>query len=44
MKSIKLMIYGGQGGLEGIIEKEEDIKDIGVTRKEWKFLIPIIHH
>jgi hypothetical protein len=29
MKSIKLMIYGGQGGIEGIIEKEGDIKVMG---------------
>ncbi|MFS0762701.1 MULTISPECIES: response regulator transcription factor [Peribacillus] len=34
MKSIKLMIYGGQGGLEGIIEKEADIKVIGITGNE----------
>ncbi|MGE7904131.1 hypothetical protein ACQKNS_06975 [Peribacillus sp. NPDC094092] len=34
MKSIKLLIYGGQGGLEEFIEKAEDINAIGVTGKE----------
>ncbi|MEY9865819.1 DNA-binding NarL/FixJ family response regulator [Peribacillus sp. B2I2] len=38
MKSIKLMIYGGQGGLKGIFEKEEDIKVIGTTGNEMEFL------
>ncbi|TDL90038.1 response regulator transcription factor [Vibrio vulnificus] len=38
MKSIKLMIYGGQGGLEGIIEKEGDIKVIGMTGNEMDLL------
>ncbi|PRS40262.1 hypothetical protein C6W19_06145 [Bacillus sp. RJGP41] len=34
MKSIKLMIYGGQGGIEGIIEQEGDIKVMGMTGNE----------
>ncbi|CAH0160067.1 hypothetical protein [Peribacillus simplex] len=38
MKSIKLLIYGGQGGLEEFIEKEEDIKAIGVTGNEMDLL------
>ncbi|MFJ7508448.1 LuxR C-terminal-related transcriptional regulator [Peribacillus simplex] len=38
MKSIKLMIYGGQVGLEGIIEKEEDIKVMGITGDEMELL------
>ncbi|MFJ7931181.1 LuxR C-terminal-related transcriptional regulator [Peribacillus sp. NPDC096448] len=38
MKSIKLMIYGGQGGLEGIIEKEDDIKVMGKTGNEMDLL------
>ncbi|MEY8731389.1 LuxR C-terminal-related transcriptional regulator [Peribacillus frigoritolerans] len=38
MKSIKLMIYGGQGGIEGIIEKEGDIKVIGMTGDEMDLL------
>lgn len=38
MKSIKLLIYGGQGGIEEFIEKEEDIKAIGVTGNEMDLL------
>ncbi|MBT2645825.1 response regulator transcription factor [Bacillus sp. ISL-34] len=38
MKSIKLIIYGGQGGLEGIIKKEADIKIIGITGNEMDLL------
>ena len=38
MKSIKLMIYGGQGGIEGIIEKEGDIKVMGMTGNEMDLL------
>jgi DNA-binding NarL/FixJ family response regulator len=38
MKSIKLMIYGGQGGIEGIIEKEGDIKFMGMTGNEMDLL------
>ncbi|MBT2669548.1 response regulator transcription factor [Streptomyces sp. ISL-14] len=38
MKPIKLLIYGGQGGLEEFIEKEEDIKAIGVTGSEMDLL------
>ncbi|MEB2490078.1 LuxR C-terminal-related transcriptional regulator [Peribacillus frigoritolerans] len=38
MKSIKLMIYGGQGGIEGIIEQEGDIKVMGMTGNEMDFL------
>ncbi|MGE7606675.1 LuxR C-terminal-related transcriptional regulator [Peribacillus frigoritolerans] len=38
MKSIKLMIYGGQGGIEGIIEKEGDIKVMGMTGIEMDLL------
>ncbi|MGW8426015.1 hypothetical protein ACWGJQ_11020 [Peribacillus simplex] len=38
MKSIKLLIYGGQGRLEEFIEKEEDIKAIGVTGSEMDLL------
>ncbi|MDP9742423.1 UNVERIFIED_ORG: DNA-binding NarL/FixJ family response regulator [Bacillus sp. B2I3] len=34
MKSIKLMIYGGQGGIEGIIKQEGDIKVMGMTGNE----------
>ncbi|MGZ9816075.1 LuxR C-terminal-related transcriptional regulator [Peribacillus simplex] len=32
------MIYGGQVGLEGIIEKEEDIKVMGITGDEMELL------
>ncbi|MBO1000163.1 response regulator transcription factor [Bacillus sp. SD075] len=38
MKPIKLMIYGGQAGLEGIIEKEEDIRVMGITGNEMELL------
>ncbi|MGN7395638.1 LuxR C-terminal-related transcriptional regulator [Peribacillus frigoritolerans] len=38
MKSIKLMIYGGQGGIEGIIEQEGDIKVMGMTGNEMDLL------
>ncbi|MCP1491122.1 DNA-binding NarL/FixJ family response regulator [Peribacillus frigoritolerans] len=38
MKSIKLMIYGGQGGIEGIIEKEGDIKVMGMNGNEMDLL------
>lgn len=38
MKSIKLMIYGGHGGIEGIIEKEGDIKVMGMTGNEMDLL------
>ncbi|WP_181762229.1 response regulator transcription factor [Bacillus sp. B4EP4a] len=38
MKSIKLLIYGGQGRFEEFIEKEEDIKAIGVTGSEMDLL------
>ncbi|WP_230158624.1 response regulator transcription factor [Peribacillus sp. Bi96] len=38
MKSIKLMIYGGQGRLKGIIEREEDIVVIRTTEKEMELL------
>ncbi|MBR8646049.1 hypothetical protein KEH51_25535 [[Brevibacterium] frigoritolerans] len=38
MKPIKLMIYGGQGGIEGIIEQEGDIKVMGMTGNEMDLL------
>ncbi|CEG31305.1 response regulator transcription factor [Peribacillus simplex] len=38
MKSIKLVIYGGQGGIEGIIEQEGDIKVMGMTGNEMDLL------
>lgn len=38
MKSIKLMIYGGQGGIEGIIEQEGDIKVMEMTGNEMDLL------
>ncbi|WP_413009416.1 hypothetical protein [Peribacillus frigoritolerans] len=43
MKSIKPMIYGGQGGIEGIIKQEGDIKVMEMLEKKWTFLILIIH-
>lgn len=39
MKSIKLMIYGGQGGIEGIIEKEGDIKVMEMLEMKWILII-----
>ncbi|MCY9003843.1 LuxR C-terminal-related transcriptional regulator [Peribacillus frigoritolerans] len=38
MKSIKLMIYGGQGGIEEIIEQEGDIKVMEMTGNEMDLL------